>query len=65
MTTTFRTTVIFEYVNGNDNVKTDAILEIPHRMPLEEFQKIMAIQRRFFPYRTARFMPGEYVDEVV
>jgi len=63
MTTTFRATIIFEIINGNGNPKTDAILEIPHRMHQDEFNKIMAIQRRFYPQRIPRPGPGIFVDE--
>jgi len=63
MTLTYRATIIFEIINGNGNPKTDAILEIPHRMPQDEFDKIMAIQRQFYPQRTAKPGPGIFVDE--
>jgi len=64
MTTIFRSMLIFEIIQDG-KVKTDAILDIPHRMSLEQFKDITDVARQLCPCRTERFAPGEYVDEVV
>jgi len=60
MTLIYRPIIVFQ-IQVKGQPKTDAILDITHRMSLDRLEKIMDIQRQFFPERTSYFT-GEYVD---